>query len=1449
MPEELDLDRWRWQENVAPEGEDALVWKYRKAILEKCTLPERPPHALSKEVAEDLTFFRHCVDTLIPEAFTRDDAFAYFLTREHPMGGYYMLGPNREIRFDSKKATEAMHSSQYLPGYWYLDRDELLASYRRSLDPEHTLHSGWVDFPTRDSVTVRLGRRRTSKPPAESVAEGLYYSQFAVEDWSATYAAPQLFAAIEKHCEDGTDEDPFDWVQRRASIATGYSIVGIGKDCSGKFLAGVYESMASTVCNTAPKFQDEVREFAVGEEEQDLLMELYGRHAATACPEAVATVLAHAMVLDPERMRESATLRAFFDRLPQLLENGLNIDRIEEYTRAECSEEGTLFQRLESGMRMALHVYGGTEKPWWFKEDFDMGAYFVEDKEPDREGRFCFRNTHDGRQALEQLAQYSGFALQHVLEPYCAVGYRLAELQPFSREDAMRFTAETVCQYGIGNPRRAIGVLWNCLGILHEEAPLKRPQRLTELRAHLEDVRPATPTIGKLEALRPVFALPGIERLAATMLDRAQVDSGRIHAQRIGFDELRAIGAKFSEPVAVRAATYAPALPRHARDMERRGLLPGQSAEAKRLLPVAETHTVTAPTANPILGVMDFYQQLRDECSSTDTDTANLYFRFCAARMPDPWHPPKGFLRFLQLFDDIETPGWRFAGLEHPDDREEVHEQNSRRHIDKQMLVANMLDAWSMGLLTAQELETLCAWLTADIAPQQRTAAEKDVLWNWRDRLRDAGKPQRQPDSETDDWEALRSTDEDAFERMRRNDRAKRAGKTLSPEEDAAPVTAEDREQTVAEECEQDVRSTLSAHTAGMRKNRMMALQETFGTLSVINSMAIAGAIPHAALRAMLQDSVLPQVMRTVETDVEGADAARPRAAGVLLSNLVRLQEMGALDTEALRHAVEQSETAEEAYRVAQDFLGNVLQRCMERSINESVPQAIARVTEAMQAVTAMPNAEEAAEELQRTVAVVRHDLEQELHRIWDGAPFVAADIVDRLLTEFRVPQYTALFRNMQHFNRNVLPHALPPPPREGRFADLHASNQHTARTFHFVGSRIVQEYAGDRDERRGLSMLARRHGANSRVNMEQGVSMVRDLALRPSNDEPSDLDPADMYAALASRLPEFLGQVERWRLADVPLGPIGGRWHFGNPVSEKHLKMFTHLMSLGQTPFRMIHSNTSLIIPGFMSKNEMRLFIFMLALEGLLDPSKPELQLGITGRLSPELCAYFGSACMLGTAQCPPFKLDSFVPDQGNHHLTAARIVAYDAYPESGGERKNFELPFMFQGSPQSGKNVFGRTDILGRWDVRWKPANERPTIDTMDDLDIAHVVGAALRHVQHGGPLGDAGLAFMARHREILARYNLTDTLHAPWVYARGEHEAYEDSSKNPEHFNRCVKACMDVHFAQAGNFASGTGAVFEVRENTAMLMRAAEEVGQQIQADPAYSADVRALLLQSS
>ena len=113
----------------------------------------------------------------------------------------------------------------------------------------------------------------------------------------------------------------------------------------------------------------------------------------------------------------------------------------------------------------------------------------------------------------------------------------------------------------------------------------------------------------------------------------------------------------------------------------------------------------------------------------------------------------------------------------------------------------------------------------------------------------------------------------------------------------------------------------------------------------------------------------------------------------------------------------------------------------------------------------------------------------------------------------------------------------------------------------------------------------------------------------------------------LESTIEDFQSYQEKidcWRLADVPLGPIGGRFHLSKLDSEAKVGFLTGILNLDRTPFRLIHAGASLIVPGFSSRREFKAFAYMLALEGLIDPKRSEMQLGVTGRLEPYLCGDF---------------------------------------------------------------------------------------------------------------------------------------------------------------------------------------------------------------------------------
>lgn len=1377
-----------------PGTEGERVAYYRSRIRERCDIPETPAHALHPVLMNDIALVRHALQIHVPQAFEENEKYRYFLEREKPSAAYYKL-KGRAVVFDGRRATEAITARQYFPHYYDVDAQTVLRDYESTLDEKKVMRPGAIEYPTDDTVVVRLPIRRPARMSPSRVAEGVFYHQFLNDMWNWTYASPDLFAEIEGHVKGQNVTDPFEWAHKRAAIAAGYSDVAIGKDCSVPFLAEAYERMASTACNTMPEFHLEPRGYEVGDEEKTLLSALHELHPHGVSPEMVSIVLDNAVILDPATLRRAAFVD-FFAQLPRLLENGFNIDRLEEFSR-HPSQEGTAAQRLEAAMTMAMQIYGGT-KPWWFKEDFDLTTAF--DAHPVPAGQSIFvHNDSAGRALLETVARKAGFAFTHALAAYKKGGSRLAELPPFTADDAIDFTVCVTQGYGIGNPNRAERVIALCLDFLRDAPEPERRDRLEALRQILDESKPRTPLIGRMEPDDASFYLPGLSGLVFTALGKPEAYAREVSPLHVSADNIRALTIPLSQPLGERARMPL-ALSSEVEHMESRALLAGQGPEGRRLLPLPDDTLEPVAARSPLLGVIDFYEQLRRECGGLDDGVATHYFNFCAMRMPDPWRPPPGFLKFLQNFRYIQDQNQRWIYLEHPDDRDRIGKQNMGHTVNKWLVLANILDARIMGLLTEQELQAFCAWVTAEASPQFRALTRQRI-------------------------EAERAHYAENVVETRRVEK--------ESEPDLPDLTPQEVEQRVGELIKRHIEEACGRQQSELQTVRLEMLKRAFTSISVINSLAAVRYFSRDQLSGVLRSIVSPQALPASSSNMLTLIGSRPELAAAS-----ELASRNLVDYERLRGDLDACDTPEAAKGVLDELMKTAHLDLLNRS-RAMIVLAVKAVELAMEKFST--NGEEpgaAVEKLRRIVTEQRDYLTRELDQMWQGTAYIVGDVVDRILTdEFRVPQYVELFGPLQRFNREVLPSRLPAAPSAANVADIHLANEHSARLFYFVGSRWIQEQSGGGQG--AFTRLLEQHGPESRINLRDGANAL----VRLSADAFHSDDVADHYAKLASKLPEFQKQVDQWRLADVPFGSIGGRWHFDNPVHDEHLQLFAKLLGLGQTPFRMIHANTSLIIPAFMSRREMKAFILMLALEGLIDPKKPELQIGVPGRLVPSLCAYFGSSAMLGTAECAPFKPESFVAHgDWNNWASGARIVAYDAYEASGG--RNWDLPFMSKNGTL-GENVDGRTDILGRWHVRLDASLERPTVDTMDDIDIAHIVGGALRHVQYGGPLAEAGRAYMHRHRTILGDHNLSDVLKAPWVFGR-EGEAYQEKGAHSrEHFDRCVHPCMEAHFRDAERFGKGKGVVFDVRTNIDTLIRQAEDIRRDILKDPRYADHVRALL----
>ena len=276
---------------------------------------------------------------------------------------------------------------------------------------------------------------------------------------------------------------------------------------------------------------------------------------------------------------------------------------------------------------------------------------------------------------------------------------------------------------------------------------------------------------------------------------------------------------------------------------------------------------------------------------------------------------------------------------------------------------------------------------------------------------------------------------------------------------------------------------------------------------------------------------------------------------------------------------------------------------------------------------------------------------------------------------------------------------------------------------------------------------------------------------------------------------------------------PVGGKIHVLHKIDAMRLEFVKQRLGLDSTGFRLLHADTSLLLPPMPSAAELKLVVTVLNAEGVIDTEHPELQVCIPGRLPPDLCAILGASILLATEIGVKYDPNSF---STNAEVTGLRIMAYDA----GGPREAF--PFS---TP-----IGGRTDMLGR--------------RALSDIDNYQLLGTVLIRSKDFGPYGDLAKSYIAEFKQILAKYGLSEVLKTSWV---AKNEAKGDFLASQRHYYDAVLPCTNAWFTwfEANKDAEQqSGIVSDVRN---LLDSLGERVNMQRKAlinDPRFSDQKRSL-----
>lgn len=232
-------------------------------------------------------------------------------------------------------------------------------------------------------------------------------------------------------------------------------------------------------------------------------------------------------------------------------------------------------------------------------------------------------------------------------------------------------------------------------------------------------------------------------------------------------------------------------------------------------------------------------------------------------------------------------------------------------------------------------------------------------------------------------------------------------------------------------------------------------------------------------------------------------------------------------------------------------------------------------------------------------------------------------------------------------------------------------------------------------------------------------------------------------HQVLCTNIERIAPQVERLflqaRQALPGLMPIGGKIHVSQAVDPKMVNFLMDIFAFGQTPFKLIHADTSLLLPPVPTDFELSIYIKILELLGAVNLGKHDLQTCMPGRLSEENAPLVGASILLGTDKNVHYKPEAV--STTCNYATDARIMAYDAGVRQHG--LPFDLPQMY-----------GRTDVLGR--------------HSLNDPALHRIVHTLIAHRQAGGVFAEHGERFAQGLSNILEKHHLAGALNqSAWVY----------------------------------------------------------------------------------
>ncbi len=1240
------------------------------------------------------------------------------------------------------------------------NRDDPFGYYDDDEDdepPYNPMHiektEGLIDYPDRDHVTLVLGTRRGGALSERDISEQQYELQFKTDVWRGRSFSYTFYdSCIHPHVHDDTNvTDPVLWAKTRAEIALGFAHSLAERDMPPDFVNFPFEQLASRVCNTLPEELSRPRTHVIGDA-RGMLEEIIARYAGELLPESLEFALSNREGVQALGLDHPA-MKTFLDDMPVLLENGLIIDRVTDLVKTARYNGLDPSQAVEFAAALTHGIYSGAERPWWFVENFPMEELFQSEKNP-----VGFAWDAEGVAAATAIAAEAGFAFRHAAALFQKCGNVLISAG-ISQKQALTCCAKIAADYGVSDPDRARRIVYTIAEALKNEIGGK-DVFIEDILSHLHRERPESVLIGAMGATDAHIPLPGMGSLMRGFLKDENARDTNLSLTAV--EDLRKIGGT--------SATRLIAPIFGVQHKVARALLAGPET-TQTLLPAPGQEQ---PKRSPMSALLHMYSRMEKECGAYHIDRiSNLYFSFCATRFPDPFSPPEGFFSFLQKLSEIPDPGYRLPFLEDPYDRGWVEEQNAHSTIGKYSVLSQLLDTVANGVIPWGKLQEVMDWVTEEHDP----AEEEKIFEKLEEESREKA-------------EELEKIIKGGVEGIRKkySDKMAKALEAMLKEEDWEKRyaykelyytyreyvdDAKDEYLYYQERAERDIhspeknRQKAYAEARSIKqetlKRRLFVLMEGVHILEELEVFRSAGIVSDDIMREATR-SLLDFLLEGGVIDVK--DPGRQfrnhqeniRIAEKMHQQCRVLGEMGLINTEVLRAQLDW----EKRPAVAAS-LSEVLST-WERTMNECAD---------MNQFLHHEIDDPLDEHLDR--------LEEELARIWSNQP---------LLKKERIPYVVHAFVPAVRYKRAIaqsrdLVRSAFPEPIETHLSDLSRSNYSVAAAITLA----AQENSSGTDGQ--MKML---------------------LETSPSELRTNQIAPAHKRAVMLERTHALREAILHARKESLGLLPVGGKIHVLHGIDSNRFAPLLQYLSMGSTSFRLIHADTSLLLPPVPSAGELAILIRLIESEGMIDFEHPELQVTASGRLPPEECAYLGSAILLSTERGMKFDASAFRTfDHDNE--TGARIMAYDA-----GARP-MELPFMTR--------LQGRTDMLARRHLGDIPWYQR--------------IATVLAQGCDEGPFAHLAVPLKQELAEVYAGYGLSGVLEAPWIKPTSGMRMPPENDR--AHYEDGVKPCVDAYFASAEK--GGEGVINDVREVLDRMWAKMSTIQLSIPDDPWYAEECKRVL----